>query len=298
MLDMGFEPQIRRLVEKEGMPATGDRLTMMFSATFPTEIQRLASDFLHDYIFLRIGKVGSTTDFIIQKVMRVPEAEKRQTVVELLKTVKGLTLIFVETKRAADLLDTLLYDEGFPSTSIHGDRSQREREDALNSFKAGKLPILVATDVAARGLDIPNVLHVINFDMPNNIESYIHRIGRTGRAGNSGLATAFINEDNGNIIPDLITTLEDTDQEVPEWLTELAPKYGSYSGSRGGRGGRGGGRFGGRDYRQGGRGGGGRDRDRESPRISGGGYGGSYGGNYGGGYGGSYGGSSSSTSWV
>jgi len=176
----------------------------------------------------------------------------------------------------------------------------KEKEKKLSTvFKSGKKPILIATDVASRGLDIPNVLHVINYDMPNNIESYIHRIGRTGRAGNSGLATAFMNEDNANIASQIIQTLEDTDQEVPDWLVDLD------RGNRGGGGGRsrgrgGGARFGGRDFRNNmgrGRGGGGdRDRDRDNDRgSSGGGYGGSYsasfgGGSFGGGgYGGSYG---------
>eukprot|EP01089_Gocevia_fonbrunei_P009858 TRINITY_DN2228_c0_g2_i1.p1 TRINITY_DN2228_c0_g2~~TRINITY_DN2228_c0_g2_i1.p1 ORF type:complete len:622 (-),score=178.67 TRINITY_DN2228_c0_g2_i1:66-1931(-) len=303
MLDMGFEPQIRRIVEQEGMPGLGDRQTMLFSATFPSEIQRLAADFLDDWIFLRVGRVGSTTDFICQKVMYVPDGDKRTTLLELLRTVKGLTLVFVETKKSADFLDNLLYKEGFPSTSIHGDRSQREREDALNHFKSGRMPILVATDVAARGLDIPNVLHVINYDMPNNIDSYIHRIGRTGRAGNSGLATAFVNEDNTNILAEVISNLEETDQECPEWLIDLAKRNRGYSGKgrsyRGGGGGRD--RFGGRDYRQE-RGGAGRDSGRDSGARGGrdgggkspssgrsdyGGYG-SYGGAYGGGYGGAY----------
>lgn len=268
---------------------------MMFSATFPVEIQRLAADFLNDWIFLRVGKVGSTTEFIVQKVMNVPESEKKQTLLELIKSVKGLTLVFVETKRSAEVLDTTLFEEGFSCTSIHGDRSQREREEALNNFKTGKKPILIATDVASRGLDIPNVLHVINYDMPNNIESYIHRIGRTGRAGNSGLATAFMNEDNANIASQIIQTLEDTDQEVPDWLVDMD------RGNRGGGGrsrGRGGGnRFGGRDFRSNmgrGRGGGGdRGGDRDNDRGgSGGGYGGSYSASFGGGSfgGGGYGG--------
>jgi len=293
MLDMGFEPQIRKIVEQEDMPAVGKRQTMMFSATFPVEIQRLAADFLNDWIFLRVGKVGSTTEFIVQKVMHVPDSEKKQTLLELIKSVKGLTLVFVETKRSAEILDSALFDEGFSCTSIHGDRSQREREEALNSFKTGKKPILVATDVAARGLDIPNVLHVINYDMPNNIESYIHRIGRTGRAGNSGLATAFMNEDNVNIVSQIIQTLEDTDQEVPDWLVDMDRSNRGGGGRSRGRGG--GARFGGRDFRNNmgrGRGGGGdRDRDKDD-RGSTGGYGGSYSSSYGGGSfgGGGYGG--------
>ena len=103
-----------------------------------------------------------------------------------LRTADSLTLVFVETKKGADSLEAFLSSEGYPVTSIHGDRSQREREEALRQFRGGRCPILVATAVAARGLDIPNVKHVINFDLPSDIEEYVHRIGRTGRMGNLG----------------------------------------------------------------------------------------------------------------
>jgi len=158
MLDMGFEPQIRRIVEQEDM--SRDRQTLMFSATFPPPIQRLAGDFLTDYIFVTVGRVGSTTDFITQKIEFVEERDKLHVVLDLLTNVAGLTLIFVETKRSADELEYRLTQAGFPATSIHGDRTQGEREHALRSFKAGKTPVMVATDVAARGLDVPNVMCV------------------------------------------------------------------------------------------------------------------------------------------
>jgi superfamily II DNA/RNA helicase len=133
---------------------------------------------------------------------------KRDVLCRLLRELPGLTLVFVETKRNADAIEDFLCRDGFPATSIHGDRTQREREDALQSFRAGRTPILVATDVAARGLDIPNVIHVINFDMPKEIDDYVHRIGRTGRAGNTGHATAFVNDRNYNICRDLMNTLK------------------------------------------------------------------------------------------
>jgi len=107
-------------------------------------------------------------------------------------------------------LEEYLYNKGFPATSIHGDRSQREREMALESFRSGRTPILVATDVAARGLDIASVAHVINYDLPNDIDDYVHRIGRTGRAGNTGIATAFYNDKNRNICRDLVQLLEES----------------------------------------------------------------------------------------
>lgn len=134
---------------------------------------------------------------------------------------ESLSLVFVETKRGADSLETYLQREGYPVTSIHGDRSQREREDALRSFKTGQTPILVATAVAARGLDIPNVKHVINFDLPTDIEEYVHRIGRTGRVGNLGVATSFFNEKNKNMAVDLAELLSEAKQDVPTWLSAL-----------------------------------------------------------------------------
>lgn len=133
----------------------------------------------------------------------------------------SLTLIFVETKKGADSLEDFLACEGYHVASIHGDRSQREREEALRNFRCGSTPILVATAVAARGLDIPHVKHVINFDMPNEMEEYVHRIGRTGRMGNLGLATSFFNDKNRNLTRDLVELLIETKQELPTWLENM-----------------------------------------------------------------------------
>ena len=187
MLDMGFEPQIREICSGYDMPTSSDRQTLMFSATFPKEIQRLASDFLADYVFLAVGRVGSTTESIIQKIEYVDERDKYDRLLSYLPSCDGLTLIFVETKRNADALEAQLYHEGITATTIHGDRTQEQRETALQEFRRGVCPVLVATDVASRGLDIPNVLHVINFDLPTQIDDYVHRIGRTGRCGNIGM---------------------------------------------------------------------------------------------------------------
>ena len=154
MLDMGFEPQIRRIVEGEDMPSVQDRQTLMFSATFPRDIQMLARDFLKDYIFLSVGRVGSTSENITQKIEYVEDPDKRSVLLDILHTHgAGLSLIFVETKRMADSLSDFLINQGFPATSIHGDRTQREREKALEMFRTGRCPILVATAVAARGLE-------------------------------------------------------------------------------------------------------------------------------------------------
>uniref|UniRef100_A0A8C1VRC9 RNA helicase n=1 Tax=Cyprinus carpio TaxID=7962 RepID=A0A8C1VRC9_CYPCA len=251
MLDMGFEPQIRRIVEQDTMPPKGLRQTMMFSATFPKEIQILARDFLEEYIFLAVGRVGSTSENITQKVVWVEENDKRSFLLDLLNATgkESLTLVFVETKKGADSLEDFLYREGYSCTSIHGDRSQRDREEALHQFRSGRCPILVATAVAARGLDISNVKHVINFDLPSDIEEYVHRIGRTGRVGNLGLATSFFNDKNGNITKDLLDILVESKQEVPSWLESQAYEHQHKSSSRG-RSKRFSGGFGARDYRQ------------------------------------------------
>lgn len=274
MLDMGFEPQIRRIVEGEDMPPVQGRQTLMFSATFPRDIQMLARDFLKDYVFLSVGRVGSTSENITQKVEYVEDSDKRSILLDILHTHgAGLTLIFVETKRMADSLSDFLINQAFPATSIHGDRTQRERERALEMFRNGRCPILVATAVAARGLDIPNVTHVINYDLPTDIDDYVHRIGRTGRAGNTGLATALFNRGNRGIVRDLVELLKEAHQEVPSFLENVAREGAGF----GGGGGRGGGRAGG------GRGRGGA-ATRDYRKAGGVGMGG--GSNYGGGFGG------------
>jgi len=244
MLDMGFEPQIRRIVEGEDMPPTNGRQTLMFSATFPRDIQMLARDFLSDYIFLSVGRVGSTSENITQKIEYVEDPDKRSVLLDILHTHgAGLTLIFVETKRMADTLSDFLINQGFPATSIHGDRTQRERERALEMFRSGRAPILVATAVAARGLDIPNVKHVVNYDLPTDIDDYVHRIGRTGRAGNTGVSTAFFNRGNRGVVRELIDLLKEANQEVPTFLESIAREGGGgFGGGRGGRSGGGRGR--------------------------------------------------------
>jgi ATP-dependent RNA helicase DDX3X len=227
MLDMGFEPQIRQIVEEADMPSTQDRTTLMYSATFPREIQILAGDFLKDYVFLSIGRVGSTSENITQCVLQVEEHEKRNYLIDILRShPKGLTLVFVETKRGAESLDDYLYRNGFPSTSIHGDRTQVQREAALAAFRSGECPIIVATAVAARGLDIPNVTHVVNYDLPGDIDDYVHRIGRTGRAGNVGKATSFFSEKNFNIKQNLLEILKEANQEIPAFLTQGGGGFG------------------------------------------------------------------------
>ncbi|XP_078405787.1 putative ATP-dependent RNA helicase DDX4 isoform X4 [Cetorhinus maximus] len=225
MLDMGFEPDMRKLVNSFDLPPKQNRQTLMFSATFPEEIQRLAADFMKsDYLFLAVGQVGGACGDVQQSILQVDQYSKRNKLVEILTNI-GIerTMVFVDTKRKADFLATFLCQEKFPTTSIHGDREQREREIALGDFRTGKCPVLVATAVAARGLDIEHVQHVINFDLPSTIDEYVHRIGRTGRCGNVGKAISFFDSNTDlPIARALLKVLSDAQQEVPIWLEEFA----------------------------------------------------------------------------
>uniref|UniRef100_A0A3Q3RND3 RNA helicase n=1 Tax=Mastacembelus armatus TaxID=205130 RepID=A0A3Q3RND3_9TELE len=225
MLDMGFEPDMRSLVGSPGMPSKENRQTLMFSATYPENIQRMAADFLKpDYLFLAVGVVGGACTDVEQTFVKVTKFSKREQLLDFLKTIGSeRVMVFVETKRQADFIATSLCQEKLPTTSIHGDREQREREKALVDFRSGKCPVLVATSVAARGLDIPDVQHVLNFDLPNNIDEYVHRIGRTGRCGNIGRAVSFFDPDvDGQLARSLVTILAKAQQEVPSWLEEYA----------------------------------------------------------------------------
>uniref|UniRef100_A0A673I320 RNA helicase n=1 Tax=Sinocyclocheilus rhinocerous TaxID=307959 RepID=A0A673I320_9TELE len=225
MLDMGFEPDMRKLVGSPGMPSKEDRQTLMFSATYPEDIQRMAADFLKvDYIFLAVGVVGGACSDVEQTIIQVDQYSKRDQLLELLRsTGNERTMVFVETKRSADFIATFLCQEKISTTSIHGDREQREREKALSDFRTGQCPVLVATSVAARGLDIEQVQHVVNFDLPSSIDEYVHRIGRTGRCGNIGRAVSFfIPESDTPLARSLVKVLSGAQQEVPKWLEEIA----------------------------------------------------------------------------
>jgi len=246
MLDMGFEPQIRQIVEECDMPPSNSNLrqTLMYSATFPLEIQKLAQDFLTNYIFLAVGRVGSTTDFIKQEVEYVPDWAKPGKLLEFLPTFEGSrTLVFTQTKKGADELERFLTNQNFSCMVIHGDKNQRDRERALNQFRRGYVHILIATDVAARGLDIPDVKAVVQFDCPSHIDDYVHRIGRTGRCGKTGYALTFVNEGSRPILIDLANIIRESNQEVPQWYINMCGVVLHSNKKRG--------RFGGRDIRRG-----------------------------------------------
>ncbi|CAJ0934481.1 unnamed protein product, partial [Ranitomeya imitator] len=227
MLDMGFLGDVEKLLASPGMPSKEERQTLMFSATFPNNIQRLAQKILKpDYVFVAVGQVGGACSDVEQQIIEVGEYEKRNKLLEILQSIGSeRTMVFVKTKKKADFIAAFLCQEQIKTTSIHGDREQPEREKALTYFRTGQCPVIVATSVAARGLDIENVLHVINFDIPSDIDEYVHRIGRTGRCGNTGKATSFFDsrgDDEKQVGRDLVNVLTQAEQEVPKWLEDFA----------------------------------------------------------------------------
>ncbi|XP_069737274.1 probable ATP-dependent RNA helicase DDX4 [Phaenicophaeus curvirostris] len=225
MLEMGFGLDMKKLVSLPNMPPREERQTLMLSATFPEEVRRLAGEFLKtDYLFVVVGHMGAACSDVQQEVLQVPQYLKRHKLIEILQSiVPERTMVFVDKRKKADYLAAFLCQEKIPATSIHGNREQREREIALHDFRSGKCPVLVATSVAGRGLDIENVQHVINFDLPPTIEEYVHRIGRTGRCGNTGKAVCFFDSSSdGRLARSLVKVLSDAHQEVPVWLEEMA----------------------------------------------------------------------------
>nr|CAG8532315.1 303_t:CDS:10 [Entrophospora candida] len=222
MLDMGFEPQIRKIVDQ----IRPDRQTLMWSATWPKEVKRLAEDYLNDFIQVNIGSLDlSASHNITQTVEVCSEYEKRTKLVRHLERIidqkENKTLIFTATKRTADEITKFLRQDGWPALAIHGDKAQVERDWVLSEFRTGRSPIMVATDVASRGIDVKDIKLVINYDFPTNVEDYVHRIGRTGRGGAKGLAVTFFTMDNARQAKDLVNILREANQEVDSKLLEL-----------------------------------------------------------------------------
>ncbi|CAL1545846.1 unnamed protein product [Lymnaea stagnalis] len=231
MLDMGFEPQIRKILEQ----VRPDRQTLMWSATWPKEVRKLAEDFLHDYVQVNIGALQLTANHNILQIIDVcMEFEKEDKLVKLLTEImqekENKTLIFVETKRKADDISRRMKRDGWPVICIHGDKSQQERDWALNEFRSGKTPILLATDVASRGLDVEDIKFVINFDYPNCSEDYVHRIGRTARSTNTGTAYTLFTPANVKQASDLISVLREAKQVISPKLLQMAESSRSYQG--------------------------------------------------------------------
>jgi ATP-dependent RNA helicase RhlE len=200
MLDMGFLPDLQRIVNL--LPKK--RQSLMFSATFSPEIKKLASSFLNDPLTLEVARSNATAEGVTQNIYKVGEEDKRDAVVHIIKGREAKQiLVFSNTKIGASRLARQLEQEGVKASAIHGDKSQAERMAALDAFKNGGVDVLVATDVAARGLDISDLPCVINYDLPYNAEDYVHRIGRTGRAGASGDAISLYTERDSKSLADI-----------------------------------------------------------------------------------------------
>lgn len=200
MLDMGFINDVRKVIKL----TPDNRQTMMFSATMPLGVRELADEFLSDAVYVSVDPLTSTASNIQQKVYLVEKEDKRKLLKHVLETQKlQNVLIFTRTKHGADKVVEFLQQEGYKADAIHGDKSQSTRLKILDDFKNKNIDLLVATDVASRGIDIQQLPFVINFDIPNIPESYVHRIGRTGRAGEEGVALSFVGKDEKNYWHDI-----------------------------------------------------------------------------------------------
>ncbi|RZC92450.1 hypothetical protein C5167_004283 [Papaver somniferum] len=230
MLDMGFEPQIRQIVSQ----MRTDRQTLYWSATWPKEVEKLAKQFLCNPYKVIIGSLDLKANMSITQVVDVvTDMEKYSRLMKLLQEQMdgSRILIFLETKKGCDQVTRKLRMDGWPALSIHGDKSQEERDFVLAEFKSGRSLIMTATDVAARGLDVKDIKCVINYDFPKCLEDYIHRIGRTGRAGAKGKAFTFLTDKNAKIAKELTKILREAGQVVSPSLAALArSSYASYSG--------------------------------------------------------------------
>jgi ATP-dependent RNA helicase DDX3X len=221
ILDMGFEPQLNRIVFESELPDKGQRQNLLFSATFSDDIKLLAKKFMNEYYFISTYKDSNTNANIKHVMLYSNDDQKYYKLHMILQQIQGSVIIFLDTKKGVDHLSNFLNDANYNTIAIHGDKTQIKRLEAIDRFKNGEIPILIATDVASRGLDFPSVSYVINFELPTNIEDYVHRIGRTGRVGNQGVAISIINEGNKPILRDLYLLLKKQNQEIPPWFEEM-----------------------------------------------------------------------------
>ena len=260
MLDMGFEPQIRKIVKKVPL----QRQTLFYTATWPKGVRKLASEFLNNPVVVYIGNTDTlaANKDVTQLVTVVRSVYEKDRLLNdcLRKHHEERVIVFCATKRMCNTLERTL-QRTVRAVAMHGDKDQQQRTLALNGFRSGQVPVLIATNVAARGIDVKDVRAVINYDFPQSVEDYVHRIGRTGRAGAKGTAYTFFTQKDGRKAAKLIEIMERAEQEVPDDLRRMAEGGGQIRGDTmqfsggGGRGyGGGGGGGGGRGY-----GGGGRD---------------------------------------
>jgi ATP-dependent RNA helicase RhlE len=220
MLDMGFLPDVRRILAT--LPK--ERHSLLFSATMPADITNLAKNLLRDPVRVEVTPPAATADRVAQSVHFVKKDHKRDLLVDLLEDpVFVRTLVFTRTKHGADRVVKHLRKAGIHANAIHGNKSQGARERALDDFRDGEAPVLVATDIAARGIDVPEISHVVNFDLPNIPESYVHRIGRTARAGREGIAISFCDETEREYLRDIEKLIRQKIPNAQKIANESAP---------------------------------------------------------------------------
>ncbi|XP_057575351.1 DEAD box protein 53 [Hippopotamus amphibius kiboko] len=224
MLELGFEHQIMKIL----LDVRPDRQTVMTSATWPDSIRRLAQSYLKEPMIVYVGTLDLVAvSTVKQDIIVTSEEEKRSLTQEFLQSLspEDKVIVFVTRKLIADDLSSDLSIQGIPVQSLHGDREQSDREQALEDFKSGKVKILIATDLASRGLDVSDVTHVYNYNFPRNIEEYVHRVGRTGRAGKTGISVTLMTRDDWKIAGELIQILQKANQSIPEELVSMAERY-------------------------------------------------------------------------
>ncbi|CAN8259843.1 unnamed protein product [Cochlearia groenlandica] len=223
MFDMGFEPQITRIIQN----IRPDHQTVLFSATFPRQVETLARKVLNKPVEIQAGGRSVVNKDIAQLIEIRPESERHSRLLELLGEwyEKGKVLVFVQSQEKCDSLYKDLMNRCYACLSLHGGKDQTDRESAISDFKSNVCNLLIATSVAARGLDVKDLELVVNFDPPNHYEDYVHRVGRTGRAGKKGCAVTFISEDDAKYAPDLVKALELSEQAVPDDLKAIADGF-------------------------------------------------------------------------
>ncbi|XP_076165292.1 ATP-dependent RNA helicase abstrakt isoform X1 [Ptiloglossa arizonensis] len=225
MIDMGFEEDVRTIFSF----FRGQRQTLLFSATMPKKIQNFARSALVKPVTINVGRAGAASMNVIQEVEYVKQEAKIVYLLECLQKTPPPVLIFAEKKQDVDAIHEYLLLKGVEAVAIHGGKDQEERSRSVEAFREGRKDVLVATDVASKGLDFADVQHVINYDMPDDVENYVHRIGRTGRSGRTGIATTFINKANDeSVLLDLKHLLMEAKQKVPPFLLELCSENEKY----------------------------------------------------------------------
>ncbi len=216
MLDIGFGPQIKQILDL--VPAV--RQTMLFSATMPQEITKIANNYMKEPVRVEVASAGTTADKIAQELFVIQKDRKGQLLDKLLKEHKGTVLVFSRTKHGAHKISQTIRTLGHSATEIHSNRSLAQRREALDGFKSGRYRVLVATDIAARGIDVRGIELVVNYDLPDNTQDYVHRIGRTGRAGQTGKAVSFATPDQSRDVRDIERLIR---KKLPIFRADLQP---------------------------------------------------------------------------